>query len=92
MSAAQSGSDSGARNVEGDWMDRFVKHCEQMRCFLQYHVAWRGLWASPVDRMIPYDIRHGLVETGGKASVNDESDWTLLLPLRRVTKRHIVPN
>jgi hypothetical protein len=92
MSAAQSGSDSGARNVEDGWMDRFMKHCEQMRCFLQYHVAWRVFWDSPIDRMLPYDIRHALAETGGKAAVIDETDWALLLPLRRVTARHIVPN
>jgi hypothetical protein len=42
--------------------------------------------------MLPYDIRHALAETGGKAAVIDETDWALLLPLRRVTARHIVPN
>jgi hypothetical protein len=92
MSAAQSGSDSGARDVEDGRIDSFRKHCEQMRCFLQYHVACRAVWASPADGMLPYDIRHALVETGGKADAIDETDWVLLLPLRRVTRRHIVPN
>ena len=92
MSAAQNGYDSGARDVEDDWMNSFMNHCEQMRCFLQYHVAWRGLWASSVDRMSHYDVRHTLTETGGKADVIDETDWALLLPLRRVTMRHVVPN
>lgn len=92
MVAAWSGSDDSARNGEGGRIDSFMEHREQMRCFLQYHITWRVVWASPINEMLPYDIRHGLVETGGTADAIDETDWELLLPLRRVTRRHVVPN
>ena len=92
MSTPQNGPDNGARNVEDGWMDSFIKHREQMRCFLQYHVTPRMVWASAIDTMLPYDIRHTLTDTGGRVDIIDETDWALLLPLRRVTRKHIVPN
>ena len=92
MSAARNGSSGSARDGEGGWMDKFMEHHEQMRCFLRYHLTWRAVWSSPIDEMLPYDIRHGLVETGGTTDAIDEGDWVLLLPLRRVTKQHFVLN
>jgi hypothetical protein len=63
-----------------------------MRCFLDYHIAWRTVWPPQIDEMLLYDIRHGLAETGGVFDAVDGSDWALLLPLRRVTRRYIVLN
>ena len=90
--AARSGFNGSTGGGEGSWMDSFIEHCEQMRYFLQYHVTWRVVWTSPIIEMMKYDVRHGLVETGGTADAIDETDWILLLPLRRVTRRHFVPN
>jgi hypothetical protein len=92
MSAVLGGPDGNARDSEGSRVDRFTEHCEKMRFFLQYHTAWRTVWPPPIDEMLPYDIRHGLVETGGVFDAIDGSDWVLLLPLRRVTRRHVVLN
>ena len=92
MSAAWSGSNGSARDGEGGSMDMFMEHREKMRCFLQHHITWRVVWTSPIDEMLPYDIRHGLVETGGTTDAIDEDDWVLLLPLRRVTRRHLILN
>ena len=92
MSAARNGFDGSARDGESGWMDKFMEHHEQMRCFLRYHLTWRAVWTSPIDEMLQYDIRHGLVETGGTTDAIDEGDWVLLLPLRRVTRRHFVLN
>lgn len=92
MSAARNGFDGGTHDGEGGWIDKFMEHREQMRYFLQYHIAWRVVWNSPIDEMLLYDIRHGLVETGGTTDAIDEDDWVLLLPLRRVTRRHFVLN
>ncbi|HEY40296.1 MAG TPA: hypothetical protein G4O18_00355 [Dehalococcoidia bacterium] len=92
MSVVWGGSDGGARFGERSQIDRFIEHSERMRSFLRYHVNWRAVWTSPIDKMLPYDIRHGLAETGGIFDAIDGSDWELLLPLRRVTRRHIVLN
>ena len=92
MSAARNDFDGGARDGESGWMDRFMEHHEQMRCFLQYHIAWRVVWTSPINEMLTYDVRHSLVETGGMTDTMDETDWVLLLPLRTVTRRNFVPN
>ena len=92
VSAAWSGSSGSARDSEGGWMDKFMEHHEKMRCFLQHHVTWRAVWTSPIDEMLPYDIRHGLTETGGTTDAIDEGDWVLLLPLRWITRSHLVPN
>ena len=92
VSAAWSGSSGNARDGERGSMDKFMEHREKMRCFFQHHITWRVVWTSPIDEMLPYDIRHGLVETGGTTDAIDEGDWVLLLPLRRVTRSHLVPN
>ena len=92
IGAARSDSSGDAHDGEDSWMDKFMAHHEQMRNFLRHHVTWRLVWTSPIDEMLPYDIRHGLMETGGTTDVIDENDWVLLLPLRRVTRRHFVPN
>jgi hypothetical protein len=92
MNAARSDSSGNTRDGEGGWMDSFMRHRERMRYFLRYHIAWRVVWTSPIDEMLPYDIRHGLTETGGTTDVIDENDWVLLLPLRRVTRRHFIFN
>jgi len=92
MSVARSGFDSGAHDEESTWIDKFMEHREQIQYFLQYHIAWRVVWSSPIDDMLPYDVRHGLVDTGGTTAVIDEDDWVLLLPLRRITRRHFVIN
>jgi hypothetical protein len=92
MSAVRGGSDGSTRNDEGSRLDKFIEHCEKMRCFIQYHVAWRTVWTPPIDEMLPYDVRYGLEETGGAFDAIDGSDWALLLPLRRVARRYIVLN
>jgi len=92
MSTARSDFDAGARDGEGGWADKFMEHREQMRCFLQFHITWRVVWLSPIAEMLPYEIRHSVVETGGTTDAIDEDDWMLLLPLRRVTRRHFVLN
>ena len=92
IDAVRKDSGDNTRGGEGDWMDSFMKHREQMRCFLRYHVTWRAVWTSPIDEMLPYDIQHGLTETGGTTDSIDENDWVLLLPLRRVARRHFVFN
>ena len=92
MSAVLGGSDGSERREEVSRIDRFMEHCEKMRCFLQYHISWRTVLTPQIDEMLPYDIRHGLLETGGVFDAIDEADWALLLQLRRVTGRHVVLN
>ncbi len=92
MSAARGSSDGGVSNDWGGWMEGLIEHCEGMRCFLQYHITWQGARTSPIDEMLLYDVRHGLSETGGTFNVIDGAEWLLLLPLRTVTRRQIVPN
>ena len=92
VSAAWSDSSGSTGDSEGGWMDKFMEHREKMRCFLQYHITWRAVWNSPISEMLPYDIRHGLTETGGTTDSIDEGDWMILLPLRRVTRSHLIPN
>lgn len=92
MSAARHSYSGSARDGEDGWMGDFMEHHEQMRGFLRYHLTWRAIYVSPIEEMLPYDIRHGLVETGGTIDSIDEGDWVLLLPLRRVTRRHLILN
>ena len=73
-------------------MDSFIAHCEQMQRFLRSHIAWRAVWTAPIDEMLIYDVRYSLLETGGMAKTVDGTDWMLLLPLCRVTRRHFVSN
>jgi hypothetical protein len=93
MSAARGSSDGGVSNDWNGWMEGLIEHCEDMRCFLQYHHATgQGARTSPIDEMLLYDVRHGLSETGGTFNVIDETEWLFLLSLRMVTRRQIVPN
>ena len=73
-------------------MEGFIEHCECMNDFLRHHDARQTGWTSPVNKMLPYDVRYGLLETGGSAEALGEADWCLLLPLREVTGRQVVPN
>ena len=92
MSIIWGNYESEASSDNDSWMRGFSEHCEYMKCFLQYHSAWRLARTSPMEKMLPYDVRHGLVEAGGSAEIIDETDWLLVLPLRRVTRRQFVPN
>jgi hypothetical protein len=92
MSTARGSSNGGVSNDWSGWMEGLAEHCEDMRCFLQCHTTWQEARTSPIDEMLPYDVRHGLSETGGTFNVTDETDWLLLFPLRTVTRRQVVPN
>ncbi|HEY31796.1 MAG TPA: hypothetical protein G4O10_01675 [Dehalococcoidia bacterium] len=92
MNAAWDSWDGSVSNNWRGWLEGLIEHYEGMRCFLQYHIRWQMARLSPIDEMLIYDVRHGLIETGGTANVIDETDWLFLLPLREVTRRQIVIN
>ena len=85
--------DSYEDEIHGDsWSGGFSEHCEYMKCFLQHHNAWRLSRTFPMEKMLPYDVRHGLVEAGGSSEIISEADWCLLLPLRKITRKLIITN
>ena len=72
--------------------DPFSQHAERMRDFLRSHLTLLIVRTTPLAGMVPYDVRHNLVETGGSVDTIDKGDWPLLVPLREVTGRQVVPN
>ena len=70
----------------------FREHLGYMRSFLRSHQGMLVIRLVPVHRMVRYDVRHSLRETGGSMFHFDHTDWPILLPLREVTRHYISMN
>ena len=92
MSAVWGSLDGGVRDDGSGWIEAFIDHCEFMRGFRHYHGNWQVKQTSLSGKMLPYDVRYSLSETGGSEEALDETEWQLILPLRRVTGRQVALN
>lgn len=81
----------GFSNDEDEGKD-FFEHKEKMRLFRTSHINLNDAGKEFFETMVPYNIRHNLVETGGNIIFEDEQYWLTLVPVNEVTGRRFLRN
>ena len=80
------------RTGENNEMSTFLEHLGHMGSFLKSHQSMLVIRLLPIHRMVQYDVRYNISDTGGNMFPLDHTDWPILLPLREVTRHYIYMN